>query len=260
MFGWERSQKPESRSAGWAAGDLFEPRALLSALDRLVPWYLEETDEGRLGYPACRREPGGPDRNVRAIWEHTRLEALRYLTMVPRRNVELLVAPVRQAEMIELFLRQPPHEETVVDFKGIPGEDYAVAIVAGLNWLDHCATLAGAAPDNFRRTRRDFRRLVTIAHRWWAIEGAGSRCDLMLANREIPPLMFYLVWQTYTRLAKEIAIASIYGSSLDRAIEREREKLAASLNARELASALAALSESMTRLTGASEPDDLLQG
>jgi hypothetical protein len=170
--------------------------------------------------------------------------------MVPHRDVGLLVAPARQAEMIEFFLRQPPHEETVVDFKGIPGEDYAVAIVAGLNWLDHCATLAGAPSDNFRRTRRDFRRLVTVAHRWWAIEGAASRCELMLANREIPPLMFYLVWQTYTRLAKEIAIASI---------ERDREKLATSLNSQELPSALAALSEIMMRLKGANDPDDLLR-
>jgi hypothetical protein len=259
MFGWKRSQKPESHSAEWTLGNFFEPLALLSALDRLVPRYLKETDEGRLGYPACSREPGVPDGNVRAIWEHTRLEAFRYLTMVPHRDVELLVAPARQAEMIEFFLRQAPHEETVVDFRGIPGEDYAVAIVAGMNWLDHCALLAGTAPDNFRRTRRDFRRLVTVAHRWWAIDGAGPRCDLMLANREIPPLMFYLVWQTYTRLAKDIAIASIYGSSLDRAIERDREKLAASLNSQELPSALAALSESMTRLKGANDPDDLLR-
>jgi EAL domain-containing protein (putative c-di-GMP-specific phosphodiesterase class I) len=225
MFGWGRSKKPVPPAAEAATGKLFEPLALLSALDKLLPRYLKETDEGRLVYPACKRGLGDTDGNVRAIWEHTRLEACRYFMMVPRRDVELLVYPARQNEMIETFLREAPHQETVVNFEGVPLKDYPLAIMAGLNWLDHSALLAGVAPDKFRRTQREFRRLVALGARWWAIEGAGARCNQMLANRETPPLMFYLVWQTYTRLAKEIAIASIYGSSLDRAIERDREQV-----------------------------------
>lgn len=260
MFGWGRSRRV-ARAETEAAGNLFEPAALLSAVDKLLPEYLKKTDDGELVYPAARRSLRDADGNVQAIWEHTRLEALRYVMMVPRRDVELLIAPVRQAEAIEAFLRLPPHEEIVVDFEGAPLKDYPIAIVAGLNWLDHCAFLAGVAPDKFRRTQRDFRRLVALAQQWWSTEGAAPRCYQMLASREIPPLMFYLVWQCYTRLAKEIAIASIYGSSLDRAIEGEREHFQKSLGSRprELADALSALSEAMARLKGASDPDDLLQ-
>jgi hypothetical protein len=260
MFGWRRSSKPDVGSVEAALGNLFEPVALLTSLDTLLPWYLKEIDERRLIYPACKRTLTDVDGNVRAIWEHTRLEACRYFMMVPRRDVELLIAPARQLEMIEAFFREPLHEETAVDFKGIPLKDYPTAIVAGLNWLDHCAFLAGVDPDKFMRSQKEFRRLVTLGARWWTIEGAGPRCNQMLANREIPPLMFYFVWQTYTRQAKEIAMAAIYGSSLDRATEHFREYFATTLRAHpdRLASALTALSEGMARLKRASDPDDLL--
>lgn len=261
MFGWGRSKEPVSRSAELATGNLFEPLALLSALDQLLPSYLKETDEGRLVYPACTRAQHDVDGNVRAIWEHTRIEACRYVMMVPRRDLELFVGAVRQTEMMDAFLRQTPHEETVVEFEGVPAADYATAITAGLNWLDHCAFLAGVDPDRFSRTRRDFRRLVVLARQWWALENAGSRCNEMLANREAPPLMFYLMWQSYTRLAKEIAIAAIFGSSLERATDREREHFQRSLSSQpyKLQAALSALIETTARLKSASDPNDLIQ-
>jgi hypothetical protein len=52
------------------------------------------------------------------MWEHSRIEAIRYITMVPRREYELLVNPTRQSEMIDAYLRQLPYENTVVDFTG----------------------------------------------------------------------------------------------------------------------------------------------
>ncbi|MEY9124717.1 hypothetical protein ABH994_006487 [Bradyrhizobium yuanmingense] len=61
MFGWGRSKKSVLASAEKAIGDLFEPLTLLSALDRLLPLYLKETDEGRLVYPACKRGLGDTD-------------------------------------------------------------------------------------------------------------------------------------------------------------------------------------------------------
>ncbi|UVO30514.1 hypothetical protein [Bradyrhizobium arachidis] len=260
MLGWGRSKKPAPPSAEAALGNL-EPLALLSALDKLLPWYLKETDEGRLVYPACKRTLNDADGNVRAIWEHTRLEACRYVMMVPSRDVELLVSAVRQPEMMDAFLRQPPHEETVVDFKGVPVVDYPTAITAGLNWLDHCAFLGGVDPHKFSGTRRVFRRLVVLAQQWWAIENAGPRCYEMLANREVPPLMFYLMWQSYTRLAKEIAIAAIYGSSLDRAMEQQRQHFQTTLSSQpdQMQAALSALTETTARLKSASDPSDLVR-
>ena len=53
---------------------------------------------------------------------------------------------------------------------------------------------------------------MTLAQRWWLTEGAVERCGQMLANGEQPPLMLYLVWSEYTRLAKQIAAAAIFGS------------------------------------------------
>jgi hypothetical protein len=38
----------------------------------------------------------------------------------------------------------------------------------------------------------------------------------MLANGEQPPLMLYLSWSEYTRLAKAIAAAALLGTSIER--------------------------------------------
>jgi len=197
-----------------AAGD---PLAILRALDRAVPGYLDRADRGDLVYPACKRTPADVEGDVRAIWEHTRIEAMRYVVMVPGRQAGLLIDPARQPEMLDAFLRKPPHEDTVVDFTGVASDDFVIAIVAGLNWLNHCAVLAGADRDKFSGTHRNFRKVVVMAQQWWALEGSGPRCDQMLAQREKPPLMFYLVWLEYTQLAKQIATAAIHGSSTGRA-------------------------------------------
>jgi hypothetical protein len=49
------------------------------------------------------------------------------------------------------------------------------------------------------------------------MEGAAQRCSRLLATGEKPPLMLYLVWSEYTRLAKQVASAAVFGPSSDRA-------------------------------------------
>jgi hypothetical protein len=144
--------------------------------------------------------------------------------------------------MLEAFLRQQPHDDTVIDFTGSTMSDIAIATFAGFNWLNHCAVLAAVEREKFSGTLQHFRKLVVLAQQWWATEGAGARCRQMLANGEKPPLMLYLVWTDYTRLAREVAAAV-----LSRAIERG----AGSENQE-------ALVQMMARLQQAVEPDDLL--
>ena len=256
MFGWMKS-KELSAPAALTMGDLVEPTTLLSALELSVREYLKQTDEGLLVYPAAKRRLNDADGDIRAVWEHTRLEACRYVMLVPRRDVELLIGPARQAEMIDAFLRQTPHEETVVDFNGVPAEDYSLAISAGLNWLGHCAILTRVPPEKFRRTRRDFRHLVVLAQQWWRLDGAEARYHQMLANHDFPPLMFYLVWKTFTRLAKEIAIASIYGSSPDRPSKEDERRFQTTWQSRPQEPAATLNAEGVARLLAALDPTDL---
>lgn len=210
LFGWGSGKGKAAESAPLDAviGDLYDPPAVLAALDRIVPKYLDSIDRHELVYPACKRSPSDAHGDVRAIWEHTRLEAMRYLVSVPGRDSELLVAPARQDEMIAAFLRLQPHENTVIDFTGVAAEDIGTAIVAGFNWLNHCASLAGVPREKVARTLTSFRKVVRLAQQWWESEGAAQRCAQMLAERQKPPLMLYLVWADYTRLAKEVAIAA----------------------------------------------------
>jgi hypothetical protein len=257
LFGWglQKVRAAPPAPSNVAIGDPFDPAAMLRDLDQTVPRYLDSVDRHELIYPACTRKLTDVQGDVRSIWHHTRLEAMRYVVAIPGRDGDLLIGPARQAEMIDAFLRQLSHENTVIDITGVAIDDLVIAIIAGFNWLNHCALKAGVHRNKFARTLTNFRKVVRPAQQWWDTEGAGSRCAQMLAQREKPPLMLYLVWSEYTRLAKEIASAAIYGASTERA--REALELQLAGRPAELEAALAALPEAMRSLEAANEPEEL---
>jgi hypothetical protein len=252
-FGW---QLPKNRAGKIAR---FGPQALLQDMGKRVPRYLDEVDQGRLICPACKRTRSDADGDIGSIWDHTRLEAMRYVMALPKRDFELLGEPARQPEMLEAYLRQRPHDDTVIEFQGAAMGDLAIAIVAGFNWLNHCATLVEVNRERFSGTLRSFRKIVVLAQKWWAMEGADARCGQMLDESQIPPLMLYLVWQEYTRLGKEIACAALFGPSLDRAIEKRRKTLNQEYAGRpsELTIALDELKDTMASFEAARDPGDL---
>jgi hypothetical protein len=261
MFGWgqPKSRRPPKQAPDFV-GDPFDAGEILRAIDAIVPRYIERADRGEVIYPACKRKLSDPEGDLRSIWEHTRLEAVRYVTMVPGRQSALLVEPARQLDMIDAFLRLQPHEQTVVDFTGVSADDLAIAIIAGLNWLNHCSVLAGVDHSRYSGTLRNFRKIAGIAQQWWAMEDAQARCVQILQAKERPPLMLHLVWQDYTGLAKEIASAAIFGPAIDKTIARRREMLEKQFAERpaELDAAIAELTATMASFEAAREPDDLL--
>ena len=219
MFGWLHSKVQKSPAAKQPPGAFGQPEVLLEDLRQRVPKYLADIDQGRLIYPACKRTLADAGGDLGSLWDHTRLEATQYLMAVPGGEFGLLIAPGRQLEMIDGYLFQRPHENTVIDFTGTATADFSIAILAGLNWLTHCAHLAGVPLPQQSGTIRNFRKLVTLTQRWWLMEGAVERCGQMLANGEQPPLMLNLVWSEYTRLAKQIASAAIFGGSIERSAQ-----------------------------------------
>lgn len=217
MFDWLHSKKQPA--AKRPPQGFVPPDVLLDDLGKRVPQYLADVDQHKLIYPACKRTLSDVDGDVASVWDHTRLEAMRYVMAVPGHDFGLLVAASRQFEMIDAYLFQRPHENTVIDFTGTATVDFSIAILAGLNWLTRCAELAGVPPAQQSGTLHNFRKLVTLAQRWWLTEGAVERCGQLLTKGEQPPLMLYLVWSEYTRLAKQIAAAAIFGSSIDRSAQ-----------------------------------------
>jgi hypothetical protein len=218
LFDWLHSRKqlyrgPEAR--GPLRG-FVTPAVLWQDLSRRVPQYLADVDQGKLIHPACKRALSDAGGDVGSVWDHTRLEAMQYIIAVPGHNSGLLGEAGRQIEMIDAYLFQRPHADTVIDFTGNTAADFSIAVVAGLNWLTHCAQLAAVDRAQQSGTLRHFRKLVTLARLWWLNEGAVERCAQMLSSGEQPPLMLYLIWSDYTRLAKQIAAAAIFGASVDR--------------------------------------------
>ena len=217
MFDWHPRKMPrELKPSANPKGVRFGPAAILEDLSERVPRYLNDVDQGKLIYPACRRALSDANGDVRSVWDDTRLEAMRYVMVVPGHEFDLLSSPARQMEMIDAYLFQRAHAETVIDFTGTASTDFAIAILAGLNWLTHCAHLASVPPAQQTGTIRNFRKIVSVAQQWWLTEGATERCDQLISNKHQPPLMLYLVWSEYTRLAKQIAAAAVFGSSINR--------------------------------------------
>jgi hypothetical protein len=204
LIDWIRSQLKDRAAQRAVQG----PEAILRDFQNRVPKYLEDTDQGKLIYPACKRKISDAGGDIGAVWGHTRLEAMRYVVMVPGKGCELLIQPSNQSEILDAYLRQQPHEDTVIDFTNSTMVNLAIAISAGFNWLSNCALLAGADREKSSGTLRNFRKITVQAQQWWAMDGAIDRCSQMLAAGERPPLMLFLILTEYTRLAKEVAAAT----------------------------------------------------
>jgi hypothetical protein len=183
------------------------PHTLLDDIEKRGKQYLEDVDNGKFISPACKRTASDAGCDQTAIADHTRLEAFRYLLAVPRSEYRLLAEPNSQTAIIDGYLRQLPHEDTVIEFTGVTNADLAIAIIAGFNWLVHCAVLAGADPKQFYGALRNFRRIASSAQKWWETEGAKERYAEILQARQEPPLLLNLVWADYGRMATEIAAA-----------------------------------------------------
>jgi hypothetical protein len=200
MNWWSFGKEPAANDGSLALPDEIEKRARQ---------YLDDVDNGKFVYPACKRSASDAAGDEPSICDHTRLEAFRYLLTIPRREFTLLAEPDRQASLLDGYLRQLPHDQTVVEFTGNATADLTIAIIAGFNWLLHCAALAGADPKEFLGALRNFRKVASAAQRWWMTEGAKERYAEMLQAKQESPLFLNLVWADYTRMATEIAAARV---------------------------------------------------
>ena len=205
LIDWIVRSQSKDRAAQTAARD---PEAILRDFQNRVTKYLEDTDQEKLIYPACKRKLSDAGGDVRTVWDHTRLEAMRYVVMVPGKGCELLMQPSNQSEILDALLRQQPHEDTVIEFTNSTMVNLAIAVSAGFNWLNNCALSVGVDREKSSGTLRNFRKITVEAQQWWAADGAIGRCSQMLAEGEKPPLMLYLILTEYTRLAKEVAAAT----------------------------------------------------
>ena len=112
------------------------------------------------------------------------------LSLYPMKSWEPIFARISQLNDFDPEVRQFSR----YFLNGATMADLAIAIVAGFNWLNHCATLVEVNRERFSGTLRTFRKIAVLAQQWWATEGADARCSQMLDGRQTPPLMLYLVW------------------------------------------------------------------
>ena len=106
-------------------GGFLAPHAILEDLQKRVPKYLADTDQGRLIYPACKRTLGRCGRGRRPrLGSHPAGGAALFDRGARGTSFELLSEPARQIEMIDAYLAQRPHGDTVIDFTGTAPADF----------------------------------------------------------------------------------------------------------------------------------------
>ena len=77
------------------------PHALLAEIQKQGKQYLDEADNGKWVYPASKRTAADAGADKDQICHHTRLEAVRYLLMVPRGEFRLLAEPDSQPAILD---------------------------------------------------------------------------------------------------------------------------------------------------------------
>jgi hypothetical protein len=201
-----------------AVGNLFEPPALIRAIGELIPQYHAEVIQGSCKSPACTRRLGDPRGNVRDIWEDTRLESLVPLFTYGASNAMAVCKVEMQRDLFHAFQNERPHLKFPHVAKNNEVHDTTQAIFQCIIYLSEQCFKVGTNYDVYDGAVTAFEKKCSSAYDWWQQKGAGRTAYLQLSHGERPPLMFYVLWAEATRLAKEIAIASIYGSSLESAL------------------------------------------
>ena len=183
------------------------PHTLLDEIEKRGKQYVDDVDNGKLISPACKRTASDAGHDQAAIADHTRLEAFRYLLRCRAKNFACSPSRMQQAALLDGYLRQLPHEDMVIEFTGVTHADLAIAIIAGFNWLVHCAVSLAPRPISFTA------RCATSAGSPPPRKNGGpptaqrSAMREMLQAQQEPPLFLNLVWADYSRMAEEIAAA-----------------------------------------------------
>jgi hypothetical protein len=172
-----------------------------------------------------------------------------------------LCEPVRQTELFHAFRHDRPHLKFPDVATGEEVHDTIQAVSQCLIYLRDQCLKAKTSYDVYEGALATFEKDCATAYDWWQKEGAGPTADFPLLYDERPPFMIYILWRETTRLAKAIATACIYGSSLENVlvtgVQWAREKFRDDPKAaNELIDEIKAL---LGRLRAANDPDDLLK-
>jgi hypothetical protein len=204
--------------------------------------------------PACHRRQGDARGNLRDIWEDTRLEAMQQLLEHGSARIDALASPGAQPLLLSALkqldrpIQQPPAAT------GEPLLDTVTAPFCAIEYLREKCLEAGISNE-----------LPATA-----LESFNNRCDFVNIWRQTPevypltfsgcslPTMFSIVWDEITRLAKELAIITVFGAPLEAAIQRDLQYLATRyVTHPRLKECCEQLRFQHIQIRGATEPDDL---
>jgi hypothetical protein len=238
----------------------FEATALAVAIAEVAREYIRDRDARRIIVPAISR--GIEQSNISDVWEHTRIEAMLPLFRHGAANLSLLADMSKQKELFDMFVDERPHLKYPHVANNDPLHDTLQAAFQALVYLRERADDAGARFGHEKGFLNLFEHTCAFTHLEWCSYAAGSEAARTYLP-EMPALMFEILWKEVTRRAKEVAVAWMFGSSFEDAMQRDlayfRSQMAKQrLPADEIEKEITAIAAQFDRLRTAQEPEQLL--
>jgi hypothetical protein len=183
-----------------------------STLQDRIRRYSLSVDSNEFRIPASKRRRGEPRGSLREIWEDTRLEAMQRLMEHGSADIEDLASAEEQGVLSEA-LRQLDKDP---QYRIWPAGDVCDTINApfcALNYLqDRCSELGIPTAS----ARKSFIERCEFVSLW---QQNPTAYQLLFPNHKLPTI-FSILWDEVTRLAKEIAVATVFGYPLETGIQR----------------------------------------
>jgi hypothetical protein len=227
-----------------------------STLSEKLRRYRLSVQSNEFRTPASTRLRGEPRGNVRDVWEDTRLEAMQRLSEHGSVKFADLASADRQSALFDVLRKLDKPPKYPIALTGDAGIDTVSASFCALGYLRDKCLEAGTTTEVTTSALESFLTRCEFAGICWQETRRGHH---LLGAGYSPPMMFSIIWDEVTRLSKEIAVATIIGSPLEKAIKRDIEHL----NARyakdsKLVSFCEKIRLQQIRIHEAIEPDDLL--
>jgi hypothetical protein len=163
--------------------------------------------------PACKRTRGEPRGSLREIWEDTRLEAMQRLMEHGAAGIDDLASAEEQRVLSEALRQIDKGPQNRIWPAGDALRDTISETFCTLNYLqDRCIELGIPTAS----ARKSFIERCEFVSLW---QQNSKVYQSLFPNHKLPTI-FSILWDEVTRLAKEIAVAAVFGHPLEVGIQR----------------------------------------
>ncbi len=212
MFGWLK-RKTSSSSSDYGLPSFFvkmvEPLALAEAISESTKRYMGQIASRKSSAAAAEQK----DSSLAEIWDEIRIEAALPVFTHGAAQISLLAYVFEQPKLFNEFVDNKPHLEFPHIPVGEPFHDTLQAVFQSFIYLNDLGEKVGARFAQGPGFFDEFERKCTETRSRWREYEAEIAVRSDRKTSRMPVTMICIFWEEITRLAKEVAICSKFGTT-----------------------------------------------